>query len=105
MTKKIIGICLIVLGGLIFAACSYGLFQIVFQPDLMKAKTEQQLVEKGFSAEQIEMSMMMVEKTYGTMKIVNSVIAIVGLGIALGGFFLFRKGKKDAQFSDSFKFD
>jgi len=105
MTKKIIGISLIVLGGLIFAGSSYELFRIVFQPELMKAKTEQQFVEKGFTTEQIETNMMWVEKTYRTWKTVSSVIAIVGLGISLGGFLLFRKGKKDAQFSDNFKFD
>jgi len=105
MTKKIIGISLIVLGGLIFAYSSYTLFHIVFQPELMKVKTEQGLVEKGLTAEEIETYMMRVEKTYRTGKTVSSVIGIVGLGISLGGFLLFRRGKKDAQFSDNFKFD
>lgn len=105
MTKKIIGICLMVLGCLIFAVYIYSIFQIVFQPERIKAKTEQQIINKGFPSEQIQINMMMIENNYKTMKIVNSVISIVGLCIAFGGVSLFRKGKKEVQFPDNFKFD
>lgn len=105
MTKKIIGICLIVIGFIIFAGSGYGLFQNVFQAELMKAKTEQQLAETGLSANQIQMHMQMSERLNQRIKIVISFIAIVGLGLAVGGIYLFRKGKKDAQYSGNFKFD
>jgi flagellar basal body-associated protein FliL len=105
MTKKILGICLIVLGCIIFAVSSYGIFQNVFQAEQMKANTEQQLVEQGFSADQIHDFMQDNERISQNVKILISFIAFVGLGFAVGGFYLFRKGKKDAQYSGNFKFD
>lgn len=105
MTKKIIGICIIVLGSVIFAVQIYSLSRIFFQPELIKAKTEQQLVDKGFTQEQIELGMKMSDKMMGTTKIVSSVIALIGIVIAFGGFMMYKKGVKDSQLSTEFNFD
>lgn len=105
MTKKIIGICIIVLGSVIFAVQIYNLSRIFFQPELIKAKTEQQLVDKGFTQEQIELSMKMSEKLMGTTKIVGSVIALIGIGIAFGGYMMYKKGEKDSLLSAELNFD
>lgn len=105
MTKKIIGICIIVLGSVIFAVQIYNLSRIFFQPELIKAKTEQQLVDKGFTQAQIELNMKLSDKLIGITKIVGAVIALISIGIAFGGFMLYKKGEKDSQLSNELNFD
>jgi hypothetical protein len=105
MTKKIIGICLIAIGGLFFIINSYGVYQIAYQPEKLKANAEHQLVVKGLSQQQIDMTMMMYENSFKTFKVVKSIVAIVGLCTAIGGLVLLRKAKNDTKLTASFNFD
>ena len=55
-----------------------------------------------FSEEQIE-KIVDDSRKYGM--IVPPIAMLIGVGIAFGGFALFKRGKKDSQLSDTFKFD
>jgi hypothetical protein len=68
----------------------------------MLMKTEEKLMKKDVSQEQIEISMTFLQKS---IKIVDSVIANIFRGIGFGGFVFFQRGNKDSQLSNTFKFD
>jgi hypothetical protein len=105
MTKKIIGICLIIIGLTVITVYVYNLIQMVSQPGKIMMKTEQQLVVKGYSQQQIDASMSVMKESMKTLKIIDSIIAFIGIGIAFGGFILFKRGNKDTRLSSAFKFD
>lgn len=75
MTKKIIGICLLVFGGGIFLLLAYGIVRNLI--------TSQEAF-RGYAA---------------------LITMFIGAAIAFGGFALFKKGKKDAEHSNIIKFD
>lgn len=112
MTKKIIGICLIVLGCMIFLIYCYNLYQTVTRPVETVKKTSQemmkmegQLVAQGLSQEEIDRKMSSVPKSNSTIIIVDSIIVLISLGIVVGGFALLKKGMKDSHISKKFNFD
>lgn len=107
MTKKIIGICLIVLGGTIFLWTGYGFVKTMTmtkQEMVEQVKTE--LAKKGadnyFSDEQLDK---MVDDSIKYERIISAIMMLIGAGFSFGGFALYKRGKKDAQLSDTFKFE
>jgi uncharacterized protein with PQ loop repeat len=107
MTKKIIGIFLLVLGGAIFLWTGYGFVKnltMTKQEMIEQVKTD--LAKKGvdnyfFSDKQLEK---MLDESTKRSKKISPLIMFIGAGIAFGGFALYKRGKKDAQISDTFKF-
>lgn len=111
MTKKIIGICLLVLGGVLFLWTSflwtsYGLVKNLTtsreeQIEQTKTMVNEEGISSYFSDEQIE-KMVDDSRKYGL--IIPPIMMLIAGGIAFGGFALFKRGKKDEQLSDTFKF-
>jgi len=107
MTKKIIGISLLVLGGIIFLWTTY-----VFVKNLTVTKEELieqvkiELAKKGvdnyFTDEQLDK---MMDENIKFGRIASPIIILIAAGIAFGGFALYKRGKKDAELSNTFKFD
>ena len=107
MTKKIIGICLIVIGGLLFLWTGYGLVKNLTttrEELIQQARTlfDEKGMSSYFSEEQIDK---MVDDTRKYGMIVPPITMLIGAGIAFGGFALYKRGRKDTQLSDTFKFD
>ena len=105
MTKRIIGICLLVLGGLIILWFSYTFYQVQFEPDKLKGEAMEQFEQKGISDEQKRIILSTFDKSFETLKIVDLVLILGGIGFVVGGFLLFKKGSQDKNFSNTFKFD
>jgi len=112
MTKKIIGLCLIVLGCVIFVITAYNLFLIVSQPVESVTKTsrelaniEEQLRAQGLPDKQIEDKMSAIQKSKKPNKIVDLLIVCIAIGISVGGIILLNGGMKETQLSNKFKFD
>ncbi|HQF01113.1 MAG TPA: hypothetical protein PKZ05_03485 [Bacteroidales bacterium] len=107
MTKKIICIFLLVIGGLLFLWTGYGFVKnLTPTREELIQQTRTFFDEKGmstcFSEEQIE-KIIDDSRKYGM--IVSPIAMLIGAGITFGGFALFRRGRKNTQLSDPFKFD
>lgn len=107
MIKKIIGICLLVFGGLFFLLIGYGLVENL-------TTTREELIQQErtffdeigmgsyYSEEQIEK---IVDENRKSDMIFSLIAMPIVASIAFGGFALFKRGRKDIQLSDIFKFD
>ncbi len=101
------GIFLFFLGGTLFLGIGYGFINKLTmgkQEMIEKVKTELAVkgVENYFSDEQIEK---MLDDNMKFGKTISPIIMLLGVGIALGGFILYKRGVKDAQLSDTVKFE
>ncbi|GEM_PF-1299311 len=155
MTKKISGICLLVLGGLIFLLACYGIVQntttkieYVNEAEIYKAvdgkiimdeqsrkehnkhvfemkrldlelnKIKGQISEYEESLQLLDIDweedLAKINENRNNLILITLqdgikygyIIMFIGLGIAFGGFILFKRGRKDSQLlSDTFKFD
>lgn len=107
MTKKIIGICLLVLGGVIFLWTGYGFVKgLTTSKEEMIKQVKTEFAKKGidnyFPDEQLDK---MMDESIKYSRIFSPIIMLIGAGIAFGGFALYKRGKKDEQLSGTFKFE
>lgn len=107
MTKKIIGICLIVIGASIFLLFGYNYIKnLTTTKEEMIEQVHTELAKSGLdntlSDEQLDKSL---EESMKFGKIFSPIVILIGAGIAFGGFALYKRGKKDALLSNTIKFD
>jgi len=100
--KKIIGIFLIILSSLIILRSGYVLIDSlgINREELIEQnKRDFLLFDNDQEREDFVDNHILWER------LPAAVFLIIGLGIAYGGYALFKKGKKDKELSDTFKFD
>ncbi len=108
MTKKIIGICLLILGATFFLWTGYNLVKnLTTTKQEMIEQTKKELAKKGISSDDYYTEKLLNETIDDSIKygrIISPILMLIGAGIAFGGFTLYIRGKRNAQLSDTFKF-
>ena len=111
MTKKIIGISLLVIGGIWIIWFGYeAVRNLTTSREELVQKTRTLWVKEGLNnimGEQIMDSEIQkaVDNQLKFDTIISLVVLLIGAGISFGGYSLYKRGNSDAQFSDVIKFD
>jgi uncharacterized membrane protein SpoIIM required for sporulation len=107
MTKKILGISLIIIGGAIFLLTSISLVNnLTTSKKEMMEQVKTELATKGTKSHYDDENLSMIlneSNQYGRMFL--SIILLIGLGIGFGGFVLFKRSNKYNKLSGTFNFD
>lgn len=107
MTKIIIGVCLLVIGGSFFLSEVYS--SIKYFTSTREELKQQVRSYTDWPEHGIYMSDEKVDKEVDEIRkwhVIGTPIAmLVGISIAYGGFVLFKRGRKDKKLTETFKFD